>query len=75
MSEMYPPTTADYAQAAADRANQRLDEREPNLRDMFAAQALTSLASVMDIRRVDAVAVQAYAIADAMMAERKKNAG
>jgi hypothetical protein len=39
--EAYPPTAADYAQAAADNAKYRLDELGGpiSLRDYFAAQA------------------------------------
>lgn len=53
----------------------REDDLPPNVRDMFAAYALPAIATMMDIRQTAAAASLAYALADAMMAERKKNAG
>lgn len=50
-------------------------DRSPTMRDMFAAHALPAIATMMDIRRTADAAMLAYSLADAMMAERKKNAG
>jgi len=52
-----------------DRQGER--HEPPTLRDQFAAMALAGVVPVSDIRQVQAIAQRAYAIADAMMAERK----
>lgn len=59
------------------------EDREPNLRDMFAAQALGGMgtwcpgqsANLSLPEGLAARASWAYAQADAMMVERKRNAG
>lgn len=56
----------DYQKEKAER------DLPPTARDMFAAYALPAIAAAMDIRRAADVAVLAYTIADAMMAERKR---
>lgn len=75
----------DSAKAETKRLREELDSMyetvrahipaEPNLRDMFAAQALGPIISNIGTFHPKAAASQAYAFADAMMAERKKNAG
>lgn len=46
MGEMSPPTAADLAQSAADRANEEIKKmkaNQPDLRDQFAMAALPAL--------------------------------
>lgn len=57
------------------REIRRLEEREANrereLRDVFAGQALAGICGQQNIHGVDGYAREAYAIADAMLAARK----
>lgn len=79
MGEMHPPTAADYAADMARSAKDAVDRLKEQggpvgLRDMFAAHALVGLVGKFDVRDVGAISSQAFSIAEAMMAERKRRA-
>jgi len=80
--EANPPTAADYAQAAADSAKERVKKLEDRmnsdtvvgvpLRDYFAAQALIGILAYGGMTTGSDRATDAYRYADAMMAARKR---
>lgn len=60
-----------------ERLGDYVEERPPTLRDMIASQAVVGILTggFHTPNRVAEIASSAYAIADAMMAERRKYAG
>jgi type IV secretory pathway VirB10-like protein len=73
-----PPPPLPYETAAEyeQRTGQFVRRERPlqmDLRDQFAMAALPSLLDEVTVRKPDEVAVCAYRLADAMLAERAKN--